>query len=41
LQYKNYLEGEGIEKGKRDEEIWENLKDIKLDANLLPNLYRW
>lgn len=41
LKYKNYFEGEGFEKGQRDDEVWQKLKEVHVDSHQLPNLFRW
>lgn len=41
IQTKVYFEGEGLAFGARDQEVLEQLKEIKLDAAEYPQLTRW
>ncbi len=41
LQYKMFLEGEGFEKGKADDEVFLKIKDIHVDKVRYPNVFRW
>lgn len=41
LRMKNFLDGEGLSKGEKDDEAWKKVENIVVDSHLLPNLYRW
>jgi len=41
LKARTYFEAEGFEFGKKDQELFEKLKDANIDQNIHPNLHRW